>query len=215
MEVIMTKKHVNENYLHDCGLQKNTVTAYVKSIVNMGFEPRECLDILTFYMFNAPILKSGKNGNLFGLKSLKDYGWSGNSDMSKLEGGLLKAANLGMFCFIKSNSISQTLNSMNLEDKVCIEHPRAVIMQNYNMTVQEDGSINVMQQETRMECLFRHIRNSLAHNHTYDFNNGNIMLEDCGDNGKISARIIIPKQALIDWMKIIKNKESNSKKDGQ
>jgi hypothetical protein len=198
------KLHVNENYVHNCGLQQYVLTEYVKSIVDMGFEKQECLDILEFYLFNAPILKSDKKGDSFGLKSLRDYGWNGNSEMSKLEGRLLKAAGLGMFCIIKSDSISQTLVSMDLEMKVCIEHPRAVMSQKCKVSVQEDGLVVVNQQETRMECLFRHIRNSLAHNHTYDFNNGNIMFEDCDENNNISARIIIPKHSMIDWMNIVK-----------
>lgn len=205
----MAKKHINENNIHDCGSQQIDISIYTKSIVNMGFQPQECIDIISFYLLNAPVLKSNKTDNLFGLKSLREYGWIGNSGMSKLEGRLLKAANLGMFCFIKSDSISCTLEAMNLGQNVCIEHARAVIRQNYNVIVQEDNTVSITQQETRMECLFRHIRNALAHNHTYDFNNGNIMLEDCDDDKKISARIIIPKRALIDWVRIIKKEKSS------
>lgn len=206
----MAQKHTNENYVHNCGSQQMDITAFAKSIVNMGFQQQECLDILTFYLFNAPVLKSNKTDDQFGLKSLREYGWVGNPDMSKLEGRLLKSAGIGMFCFIKSDSISETLESMNLGQKICIEHPRAVIKQNYNVVVREDNSVCITKQETRMECLFRHIRNAFAHNHTYDFNNGMIMLEDCDDNGKISARIIFPKRSLIDWRRIVKREEDES-----
>jgi hypothetical protein len=215
MEDNMAKKNINENYIHNCGFQQHAVKTYIKSIADMGFDAQECVDILKFYVFNAPVLTSNKAGNSFGLKSLKEYGWAGNQDMSKLEGRLLKSAKLGMFCFLKSDSISQTLDAMNLGKKVCIEHPRSVIRQNCKASAKEDGSVHIDQKETRMECLFRHIRNSLAHNRTYDFNNGNIMLEDCDENGKISARIIIPKRALIDWMKIIKKEDSDNAAIGQ
>lgn len=137
----------------------------------------------------------------------------GSANISKLEGKLLKSSGISTFCFIKSDSISETLEEMNLGDKICIDHPRAVLKQSIKVTIYEDCKVEVKQQETRMECLFRHIRNSLAHNHTYLFDNGNILLEDCDDNGKISARILMPKDALIEWMKIIK-KENNDQAKG-
>ena len=54
-----------------------------------------------------------------------------------------------------------------------------------------------------MECLFRHIRKTLAHNRTYQFENGNILLEDVDDNEKVSARILLSKRTLLDWIDII------------
>ena len=207
----MAAKHVNENYIHNCGEEKVKMDVYAKSITDMGFARDKILEILIFYLFQAPVLKSNKAADVFGLKSLKDYGWVGNADMSKLEGRLLKASGIGNFCFIKADSINQTLEAMDLSDKICIIHPRAVIKQNHMVTIQEDGKAVINQQETRMECLFRHLRNSLAHNHTYLFDNDNILLEDSDDSGCITARILMPKQALIDWMTIIMKKDTNDK----
>ena len=124
--------------------------------------------------------------------------------MNRLEGRLLRAANLSVFCMIRADRIDQTLEAMDLDKTICCTHPRAVLRQLCSVRIQEDGSVNVSQGETRMECLFRHVRNSLAHNHTYMFENGNILLEDCDDSSNISARILIPRDALLDWMKIIK-----------
>lgn len=111
---------------------------------------------------------------------------------------------MSAFCLIKSDDIVNTLDSMNLTEKICVEHPRAVLKQNFKVTVLEDGTAVIAQQESRLECLFRHIRNSLAHNHTYLFENNNILLEDCEENGKVSARILIPRDSLLEWIKIIR-----------
>ena len=97
---------------------------------------------------------------------------------------------------------------MDLDDTICSKHPRAVIKQNVSVKVLEDGSTEISARETRMECLFRHIRNSFAHNRMYYFEEGNILLEDRDDNGQISSRILISKQALIDWIGIISVKET-------
>lgn len=200
----MAKKHVNENYIHDCGSTKVAIKDFITSVVDMGFSKEQVLEILDFYLFHAAVLKSNKKDSGFGLKSMKDYGWAGNSEINKLEGRLLKASGISVFCFIKADSIAQTLEMMDLGEKICIQHPRAVIKQDCSSSIQEDGSITISQHETRMECLFRHIRNSLAHNHTYLFDNGNIMIEDCNDTGNVTARILMPKQALLDWMNVIK-----------
>lgn len=195
-------KHANENYVHNCGAKKIILQNYEKALTEMEFEPEQVIRILNFYLFNAPIIKNDKGNAKFGLKSLKEYGWMGNSKLSRLEGKLLKASEIGIFCFIKADSINETLNSMDLNDKICIDHPRAILKQNIRISVHEDGTTVVAPQETRMECLFRHIRNAFAHNQTYIFDNGNVLLEDSEENEKISARILIPKGSLLKWINI-------------
>lgn len=202
-----SKKHINENYVHNCGEPQIVLKDFISSIFQMGFSDSDCIAIVDFFLFHAPVLSTSKSDDCFGLQSLRKLGWVGNSDMSKLEGQLLKAANMSMFCFIKCDSIDNTLDNMNLGERVCISHPRAVLKQNYTVSIQEDGGVLLSQKETRMECLFRHIRNALAHNHTYYFTNGNTLLEDCEENGKVSARILIPKQALINWIHIVKKEQ--------
>jgi hypothetical protein len=202
----MGKKYNNENFLHSCDEPKVVLKDHEHSVLDMKYSLEDQIRIVDFYLFHAPVLNPSKSENGFGLKSMKNYGWMGNQSMSKLEGLLLKDANLSIFCFLKSDSIADTLESMDLKDKICISHPRAVLKQNAKVSVREDGSVLVSQKETRMECLFRHVRNSLAHNHTYYFDNGNILLEDCDDSGSISARLLIPKQALLSWIDTIENK---------
>ena len=196
-------KRINDNYIHNCGLEQTKIDTRIMAISKMNFTSEQVVAIIEFFLFFAPVLKSDKKDNSFGLKSLRDYGWFGVSSMTKLEGQLLKSAGIGIFCFIKSDSIDETLEAMNLGDKICTVHPRAVMKQNIKLVAFEDGSVEVRQQETRMECLFRHVRNSIAHNRTYLFDNDNIMLEDSDDNGKISARIIMPRTSLLKWISII------------
>lgn len=194
---------VNENYIHKCGLVQVEIKNNVTSISNMGFTADQVIEIMNFYLLFAPILKpDNKDKSLFGLKSLLDYGWAGQQ-LSKLEGLLLRFSGINNFYLIKADTIDATLDEMNLGDKICIEHPRAVLKQNVKIKLLEDGSVNIDSQETRMQCLFRHIRNSIAHNHTYLFGNGNILIEDCDENKKVSARILMPKNALLKWIDII------------
>ena len=198
-----TSKRTNDNYIHSCGLEQTEIDSKIMSISKMNFTSEQVVAIIEFFLFFAPVLKSDKKAHSFGLKSLRDYGWSGTSSMTKLEGQLLRSSGIGIFCFIKSDSIDETLKTMNLGDKICTVHPRAVMKQNIKLVSFEDGSAEVRQQETRMECLFRHVRNSIAHNRTYLFDNDNIMLEDSDDNGKISARIVMPRTSLLNWISIV------------
>ena len=46
----MAQKHTNENYVHNCGSQQMEITAFAKSIVNMGFQQQESV-ISTNYIF--------------------------------------------------------------------------------------------------------------------------------------------------------------------
>lgn len=202
---MMAKKHINENYIHACDSVQEVVLPNAKAISQMGFTEEQVIKIVEFFLLNAPMLTADKKDDAFGLKSLKEYGWAGTSAMSKLEGRLLKAAGMSIFCFIKSDKIDDTLDSMNLGSKICTEHPRAVLKQNAKAVLLEDGSTEIKQQETRMECHFRHLRNAIAHNHTYLFNNGYILIEDCDDNKKISARLLMPKDALLEWIRIVRN----------
>ena len=101
----MSKNHTNENYIHNCGNQKKVLNKYIKSITDMGFTDTELVEVLSFFLFKSPTLQTGKVDDPFGSRSLKSYGWKGNSDMSKLEGSLLRAAGLSNFYFIKSGML--------------------------------------------------------------------------------------------------------------
>ena len=205
----MAQTEVNKNYTHACEHQLVNINHNICSIAQIGYTAEEFKQILEFYVLNAPILKSDKT-DVFGMKSLRDFGWKGSSDMNRLERELLKSSQIPNFCFIKSTSINKTLEQMLLSTQICSKHPRAVLKQDYSVTVLESGCVEVSNKETRMECLFRHIRNSIAHNHIYAFDNGNILLEDIDNQSKgITARILLPKTALLKWIGIVKKETDN------
>jgi len=154
----MVRNEVNENYKHVCCSSKVNITNYICSLSDSNYTHDEFKRIIEFYVLKAPILKSDKKDS-FGLKNLKEYGWTGSSHMGKLERELLKTSQIQMFCFIRSSSIKNTLTQMELDSCICVDHPRAVMMQSFNIEALENGEIKISNGETRMECLFRHIRN--------------------------------------------------------
>lgn len=184
----------------------------------MEFKEDDAIDrILEFYLFHALTANSddedsnkkpSKNAEKFGFKTLKDYGWEGRPKLSKLENLLLKESGITSFYLMKADGLQNMLKAMNLDNKICFKHPRAVMMQNYSVIIQEDCKLKIIEKETRLQCLFRHIRNSFAHNRTYLLGEDMILLEDA--NGKkITARILMPKEVLLAWIKIIQNGPSN------
>jgi hypothetical protein len=204
-------KKRNENYTHSCNAVRKNVAQYRMALSQMKFEPEQFTELMDFYLFHAPILKDKKEKNNTGAKSLQDFGWGGSVPMQRLEKNLIKAANMQMLCFRRSDSIVNTLQGMDLanggeNDAICIEHPRAVLKMNAKVSLNEDGTVKIDTDETRMVCLFRHIRNAIAHNQTYMFENGMILLEDRdkSDSSKITARILLKKETLVEWMQIVK-----------
>lgn len=62
--------------------------------------------------------------------------------------------------------------------------------------------------ETDLECLLRHLRNSIAHGHVYVIHGGSfitIMFEDENNKGNESARIICRQSDLKKWRSILNN----------
>lgn len=202
------KVTINENYRHICKSELVSIADSVSIVANTEYTSDEIRKIIEFYLLNAPILKADKTENN-GLKNLQDYGWKGNADMMRLEKELLRTAGMQSFCFIRANKIDETLRAMFLgESQYCIEHPRAVLKQEYKIDVSESEDVKLTNKETRMECLFRHIRNSFAHNGIYTFKNSSILLED-KDGNMITARILLKKETLLKWIDVIKKENAN------
>ena len=146
-------------------------------------------------------------------RSVSDYGWKKDDNKKDgypaLEKELIAKAGLSNnICFIRSTTCKDTLSAMDLSnDEICIEHPRAVLLQKYSTTVDENDNIKFSGGgENHIKCLFRHIRNSFAHGNTYFFENGTVLLED-KENSKITAEILIIQKTLLDWIKIIDKDE--------
>lgn len=191
-----------EGVSHVCSLQKINISNYKKSIADSGFTDAECRLVLDFYVSKSPAMSSGCSIDF------KKFGWKNTTNnldgFPALEKRLANIAGIPQFNIIRCTTIKNTLKSMDLSnDIMCIEHPRAVMKQDYKVTVTESESIKIISKESRMKALFRHIRNSFAHGNTYFFNNGFCLLEDHDCNGNCSARILIKKQSLIDWIFIV------------
>ena len=92
------------------------------------------------------------------------------------------------------------------EDLICISHPRAVLMQNFTCSTDENEKVTLKSEENRINAIFRHIRNALAHGNTFFFDNGMCLLED-KDGKRRTAGILIPSRSLLDWIFIVDKNE--------
>ena len=199
----MGEELLNRNPVHDNDIKAIAIKDHKRSVFNMGFNDEQAQEIVEFYLFYAPILKPDENKKeQNSLKSLKEYGWSG-SRLKDLEKQLLEVANIEKLYFIKSKKIPNSLKKMDLGETIFSMEPRAVMRQNVRVSVDENEDVKIEEEESRMVCLFRHIRNSLAHNLTYYFEDDMIMLED-REVKEIPARILLSKAAMLEWMKIVK-----------
>lgn len=197
-------------FVHRCTSNKVSKSDYKKSLKNSPFSFEQIDIIWDFYVTHTLGGGSGMG------RVITDYGWNKNDNktdgISALEKKLIQEASFqNSICFIRSKNCKETLSSMDLaNDLICIEHPRAVLLQNYNITVDENEHIKFSgggSSENHLTCLFRHLRNSFAHGNTYFFDNGFTLLED-KDGSRITAIILIQQQTLLDWIRIIdKNKK--------
>lgn len=190
-------------FMHSCSETKVAKAKNKKSIKDSPFSCAQTDMIWDFYVTHTISGGSGLG------RSVSDYGWKKDDNKKDgypaLEKELIANAGLSNnICFIRSTTCKDTLSAMNLtNDEICIEHPRAVLLQKYSITVDENEKISFSGGgENHVNCLFRHIRNSFAHGNTYFFNNGTILLEDM-DKSKITAAVLVRQQTLLDWIRII------------
>ena len=190
----------NENYAHECASELVSRADLRASFVETNYSLEELKAIIDFYITNSPI-KNAKDANGSG-RWLGEYGWIGASDLRSLESKLLRASGITSFIILKSSKANETIKAMKLGDEICVEHPRAVLTQECRTTVNEDGSISNTTRESRMACLFRHIRNAIAHGQSHVLPNNNLILDDKNDFGK-TASMLIPSKTLVDWIRVV------------
>lgn len=174
---------------HSCSNLKKDIAPFKKTLNESSYSDKEKLLIWDFYVsdheYNSKHL--GKiNDKLF--EKLKD------------------AAGACVFCTIRSKSINNTLKNADLYDKsICIEHPRAVLMRKHMVKSNENEEFSFVPAngENEVACLLRHIRNALAHNHIYFFDNGNVLLEDY-EKKTLTAKILVTKETLMVWIEILR-----------
>ena len=229
-------KSLKNKTAHDACEQTHTnIYTYKKSIGQSSFDIQQKVDIIDFYLtYDLADAELAR-------EILRDkYKWknkTGHLNSQKLLSLLLEKAGLtNSICFLRSDSINETLVKMGFVDtntlraaksdtekrsnlKICIDCPRGVLKWRYKTVITEDETIKFISSsnsncsqdedetnkfhETMLSCLFRHIRNSLAHNNTYFFDNGNVLFVDFDTNKELSAMLLIRQQVLLEWRELI------------
>lgn len=198
-----------EGFEHRCEANKVQKSAYKRSLKDSTFSHAQINMIWDFYVTHA--LSGGTDLE----RSIENYGWQKNDNKVNGYPAIEKALseNAGLdnnMCFIRAKTCKDTLDAMNLRnDRICIEHPRAVMLRNYTIQVDENEKMQFaggQGSENNVMSLFRHIRNSLAHGNTYFFDNGYMLLED-KDGKTVTASILINQQTLLDWIRVIDKDE--------
>ena len=210
------EKNEARNDMHACDGKKERMDRCNVSLADIPANSDEVSMIWDFYVSHAPVIEDKEDKDKkFGLRELKDYDWKGSGDATELEKELLKVAGLGRFVMIKADEIDETLQMMDLgvPGEICLEHPRAVLKLECSVSFKEDGRCEIKPREKRMACLFRHIRNSLAHNRIYLSENGEMILLEDFDNRKVTARILIKCRTLLDWIGVVDKKHEYYGKD--
>ena len=189
-------------YDHTCSEEKIAKTDHKCPLRNSSFSDAECRIVWDFYVSRSFAAATGLR------VELSDYGW--NNSQSKTDGlpalekMLAEAAGIESFCIVRSKTVKDTLWQMGLsQDRICTVHPRDVMLQNYHVDIDENEKPKIESDESRINSIFRHIRNSLAHGNTYFFPNEMCLLEDKDGATKITAEILIPCKALISWIGIV------------
>lgn len=203
-------------FSHLCSRDAFPFEEHKQPLIDSDLSQRNINLIWDFYVARSPSESSGLS------ITLKDYGWNDTKDtlrlgsLAQLEASLLETANIPKerCAIIRRKSIDKTLNSLALSTKGCICCPRIALTQDYSIEISEKEELKYGSKESRMHCLFRHIRNSLAHGNTYLFDNDFIMLED--KYGKTeTAKIMIHRRTLIDWIFAVDKNEIYYKRNGQ
>ena len=188
-------------FFHICDQHMIEKTPYKKSISQSEFTKEQIDIIWDFYVTRS---LSGGSGLQ---RSLSDYGWvenrSGNNGYEALENEMMKKGQKSSFNFIKGKNIKTPLTNKKLYvENICAAHPRCILTLDCKIDADINEKAVFTNVETQYKSIFRHIRNALAHGNTYFFANQNVLLEDKNKN-QITAEILIPKQALLDWIKVV------------
>ncbi len=173
----------------------------IGSFADSDFSDAFFREIFSFYVLKAPCAKNEKEIK-FGLRELKNIGWIGSEQHKILEDKMLKISGIDNFNFLKKEKFDKVYHSLNMDSVTVSETPRSC------MVLKEEGN----KTESRMCCLFRHIRNSLAHNRTY-IHKDMVLFEDFNNNNKKTASIFIKIRTLLDWIDVVEKRQQGSLKE--
>lgn len=149
--------------------------------------------IIIFFVFHIPVEGVSARG-----KSLKEYGWGKKSkanDFKELKRRLIEFGEMKTENFVCVNNFENIKRA--LEENELIDFPGNIEKQKLVFTKNKNG-IN--------ESLISHIRNAFAHGRVAFYKNGQyIVMEDINPKNKVvSARMILKKETLMNWIYIIR-----------
>ena len=190
-----------KGFTHSCEENLIDKNLFRCSLRDSSFSNEESTLIWDFYVARSFAAATGDP------ITLESYGWNDTNSKTNgypaLESALAQNSGISAFGIIRGKTIKDTLAAMGLNhDSICITHPRAVLTQNFYYESDENEVARVKSNESRVNAIFRHIRNSFAHGNTYFFDNEMCLLED-KDGCKLSAEILIPRRSLVDWIYIV------------
>ena len=177
------------------------VSKYKKSIYEAGLSKEEETIIWDFYVTRSFAASASQK------RAIKEFGYSQIPLKQMLElAGVTNDTCKILPCTTMPNTIkslgletsAKDKNGNKIEKDIDVDTPRLCCIQKF--TVTDDQGISPT--DSAAECLLTHIRNSFAHGNTYFFDNGNVLLED-RDGNKITARILISVQLLLEWIMLI------------
>lgn len=212
----MAKSHGNARAFctHNCTEPSRRIVQ--QSIKEMGYSDHQIAAIMDFYVSHA-ICKTCSNK-----REVAEYGWRGNQ--SKTDGypalldALLENAHIynfeheTNFAIIYGEKMEKTLFEMGftneekkLREEICVMHPRIALIGEHSISYDENDSehVKIINRETEVLCLLRHIRNAFAHSFTFEYGDKLLLVDKNERGGSITACILIRKQTLLDWINIV------------
>ena len=116
------------------------------------------------------------------------------------------------FHFCPQNAVTDDeLKKLNLNGTiVCSKCKRFLCKRMTSRNAKRDTT----RKETDLECLLRHLRNSIAHSHIFVIQGGNytsILFEDQNDKGNTTARIVCCQADLRKWRSILEKAVNDHK----
>lgn len=173
-----------------CNKQKGNFTVDEKNaIVPMECDIGNLLQLFTYFQYKAPNIDSAHS-------PLLDIAYH-DEILQKITNG--HSDN----CFCEQNSNTEKeLKKLALNGISICSKCKRFLCKKMTHNAKRDPS----RKESNLECLLRHLRNSIAHGHVYIMHGGNfisLLFEDIGSNKKVTARIVCWQADLKKWRKIL------------
>ena len=159
------------------------------AIVPFDCEIGELRQLFSYFQYSAPNVDSLKSPYL-----MPDY----HEDVLEQ---MLKGNENYHFCAHSSNTEDELRAVALSGGQVCI-YCKRFMCKRMTRPAKRDNT----RKETDLECLLRHLRNSIAHGHVYVNHGGNyisILFEDENDKHNVTARIMCCQADLRKWRNIL------------